>query len=86
MKFRISFKTPDAIDYAINDATGDDSCGDPEHAGGSGMCLDCELTSDQNRELADKMRACAEKFIEYGECLVVEFDTDTGTCVVIPVK
>ena len=58
MIFRLSFKTPDVLDYTLEDY--------PEY---------------QN-----EIKALAEKFIEYGECISIEFDTDAGTATVIPVK
>ena len=40
---------------------------------------------DMSEDDKAKFEAIAKKFIEYGECLTVEIDTDTGTCVVVPV-
>lgn len=40
---------------------------------------------DMSEEDKVKFEAIAKKFIEYGECLTVEIDTDAGTCVVVPV-
>jgi hypothetical protein len=34
----------------------------------------------------DKMQKFAAKFVEYGENIVVEFDTEAGTATVRPVK
>lgn len=33
-----------------------------------------------------EMTQVAEQYIEYGECLTVEFDTDAGTATVLKVK
>ncbi len=56
MKFSVYFKTPDALDYAI------------EHM-------------DEEEQI--QARDFAGKFIEYGECITVEFDTEEGTATVI---
>jgi hypothetical protein len=58
MKVRLSFKTPDVVDYAVE-----------------------ELAEEQREEAK---QAC-EKWVDYGECLTVEIDTEKGTCEVIPV-
>ena len=58
MKIRLSFKTPDVVDYAVED-----------------------LTEDEQAEV----KSACEKFVEYGECLTIEIDTETGTAEVIPV-
>lgn len=60
MKFTVTFKTPDALDEAIIDASQD--------------------MADRN-----KMRATAKPFVEYGEYISVEFDTETKTAIVVPV-
>ena len=48
-----------------------------------------EGLSDEEREQlqekrAEKLRDFAGKWLEYGEYVVVEFDTDAGTAVVVP--
>lgn len=58
MKFQVTFKTPDALHYALEDQA-------PIH----------------QRE----MKELASKFIEYGEYLRVEFDSETGTATVVPI-
>jgi len=57
MKFRISFKTPDTVDYALEDL------------------------SEEDKGAAQEV---IKKFVEYGECLTVEIDTELETCDVIP--
>ena len=59
MIVRLTFKTPDAVDEALNDV--------PE-------------------EQRDEARAAAEKWVEYGEYLYVDIDTEKGTCTPVPVK
>jgi len=58
MIFRLTMKTPDALQCAIEDAT-DDS--------------DARI----------KMEDLASEWMEYGEYITVEFDTDKKTCVVV---
>jgi hypothetical protein len=64
-KITVHFKTPDAVDAAIFDATGTEVHGN--------------LTQEQ-QEIKDALA----KFIEYGESIEVEFDTEAGTATVIP--
>lgn len=59
MKFKVTFKTPDAVDYAIED-----------------------LSEDEREEAKETAR----KFIEYDEYVVIEFDTETKTATVLPVR
>jgi len=65
MKLTVSFKTPDAVDYTIDDM---------ERA---------EFDSDEAFEEAkDKARALMDKYIEYGEYVLIDFDTEAGTATV----
>lgn len=57
MKFTVHFKTPDALDYALED--------------------------ERDEDKQDAMREVAEKFIKYGENVVIEFDTVLGTATVL---
>ena len=41
-------------------------------------------TYDDNKQ--EEMRALTDKFVRYGELITVEFDTETGTATVVPVK
>ena len=71
MKFQCWFKTPDAISDGIHEAVDFDDTGKPR--------------SDE--EAAPFHQECynaTEKWIKYGECIMVEFDTETGTCTVVP--
>ncbi len=74
MKFRITFKTPDAVSDAIE-----------SHGFGYDKS-DSEEQADAKYDFADKMKKVAEKFVSYGECVTVEFDTDTQTCEVVSKK
>lgn len=75
MRFSITFKTPDAMDDAIKDAVFADSDCD------CGLCPECR---EVRQEKEPSLRKVAEKFIEYGEYITIELDTETGTATVIP--
>lgn len=74
MKFRVTFKTPDAVDVEsiVNQLFPQRQDGDED---------DLEYESAH-----DKVRSCVEKFVKYGEVITVEFDIENGTCIVVPVK
>lgn len=59
MKFHITFKTPDAVDYAVD-----------EHG----------------QEFKEEIKETAQKFVRYGELVTIEFDTETQTATVLPVR
>ena len=72
MKVRLTFKTPDVIDYAISDALPE--C--PE---------DFEEATDMDREdMRDEIKDACKKWVRCEEYLTVEIDTETGTCTPIP--
>lgn len=80
MKFTITFKTPNAFDGIIQKLPTD--CGDPICQEDPELpCKSCEEASKNN----DAMLAVGYKFIEYGEYLYVEMDTETGTATVLPI-
>lgn len=87
MKFYVSFKTPDAISDAISSIGESAGCGAPECGddGNPSMCVDCSYRADLVREAEDEANALAEKFVRYGECVTLEFDTEAKTCVVVQV-
>jgi len=58
MKITISFKTPDAVEYALEN-----------------------LSEDEKKSV----ESLIETWVEYGECLTVEVDTEAKTCVVLPI-
>ena len=65
MKLTIGFKTPDAIEYALE-----------EYRDYSGESDDGEgLTEEQKEEAKEKL----EKWIRYGESVSIEFDLDKMT-------
>lgn len=76
MKFKVTLKAPDALDYAIKEAVQNE--------------MSDILTHDEDER--DDIAACvngsavsaAAKWFRYGECLTVEIDTDTQTITVCP--
>lgn len=76
MKIRITFKTPDAVDEAIEEAVGN--------------TLPVGIPEDEQKAIADlrveKVKAASRKWFEWGECATVEWDTDANTCTVVPCK
>ena len=81
MRFNITFKTPDAIEHALEEVgenfdhhdffTEDD----PDEA----MALAIEEAEDDCREFLSK-------FIQYGETITIEFDSFSGTATVKRIK
>jgi len=67
-KFTLTFKTPDVLEQI-------------------GELLDsqCQLLDPESLDkITDESINVARKFVEYDECITVEFDTETATCRVIP--
>lgn len=85
MKFRASFKTPDAanhegfIDQAEREVMRrhgiEDDHVDPER----------EDLVDEYNEIAHEMAKFAAQWVKYGECVTLEFDTELGTCKAVKV-
>jgi len=68
VKIRIPFKTPDAVEFALAEATSD-------------IC-----DQDLRHDFQDRYSDTIDKFVKYGECITIEFDTDLGTATVVPVR
>jgi len=66
MKIQITFKNPDALDYAINDAL-ENSSSDKN-----------SLTYDDIYEMISET-----KYIQWGEYITVEFDTDSKEMILV---
>lgn len=78
MKFKVTFKDPDGVYESLDEAA-------------EGLARDVVGVDDEERgEIAEsrreKIKDFTERWIEYGEYLTVEFDTDEGTATVVPVK
>lgn len=76
MKFRVTMKTRDALDQAIEDAV----AGMPTANAESNEDVYCQ----QQDALMDITRLC-EKWFQHDEVLTVEIDTEAQTCTVVPV-
>ena len=61
MKFTVTFKTPDAVNYAIED-------------------------EDMSEEEQEESLAFSEKYVQYGEIVSIEFDTELGTATVLKAR
>jgi hypothetical protein len=73
MKLHVMFKTPDALDYAIQDGVNSAFPGDAED----------DTIREQRDELEQTLRNKAAKWISYGECVTIEIDTDTDAARVV---
>jgi len=71
MKFRVMFKTPDAVEYGLQ------SSGAPDDGMGH---------LDRDDEDVQACFALAKKFVQYDEYVTIEFDTETQTATVVPTK
>jgi len=67
MRIKITFKTPDAVDYVLN----------------SRVCME---NPEKSVELMEEAMNTINQFVKYGEVISVEFDTETNTARVIPIK
>lgn len=75
---QITFKTPDAIDYALDEM---------------GLSYNDEyleerqgLTDEEIYELKAKWETLFEKFISWRENITIEFNLDKGTATVVPAR
>jgi len=78
MKYRITMKDPDGPYEAIQEAAKQQLAGVPG------------LTDEERESLIDgrhtTLRDQALKWLEYGEYVTLEIDTEANTCVVVPRK
>lgn len=77
MKFTVTFKDPDALQNALEEAAIQSIRGKTKGLTEKQVNL---LVEDEIEEL----RGCTEKWIEWSEYLKVEFDTIAGTATVLP--
>ena len=75
MIISIQFKTPDALEYAIDREFGSE-------------CEQGEMNDEESeREFQkEEARVACEKFVEYGEYCTIQIDTEKGTAIVVPIK
>jgi hypothetical protein len=75
---QVTFKTPDALDEPVQEQAARD-------ANAAGFAEDTDEWREAYDAAAAKWKAVAEKFVRYGELVVVEFGADGGARVV-PLK
>ena len=73
MKLKITLKDPDGVYESIKDAA-ESSTGDTDG-----------LDDNELEELAQKLEEQCKPWIEYGEYVTIEIDTDAGTATVCKV-
>lgn len=81
MKFRVLFKTPDALEQALQEHM-DTHC--DVHEEHDMECEACLALEDSSLQAISKIKGIGEKFVTYGEYVTIEFDTDAGTATVVP--
>ena len=84
MKIEVKFKTPYAGDSAIKSELGSPGC--VIHDEYFDTCHECEIALNASEHLKVEMRKCIDKFVQYDEYITVEFDTELGSAVVVPIK
>ena len=82
MKFTVTFKTPDALRDAAKEEA--DSLADTRLCRGAEE-PDRELFNEVSGEIENEMVEFAEKWIEFGEYVRIEFDLDLKTAKVLEV-
>lgn len=79
MKFQVTFKTPDVLDPVLEGHM-DTHCDEhEEHDPDCDACAELEERGCMDMAI---IKSCANKFIQYGEYVTIEFDTDSGTATV----
>lgn len=68
MKFTVTFKTPDAVESGIE----------------ASLVYAEELSEEAKDSEMDKMKSLANRYVEYGEYVTLEFDTDKNSVTVLP--
>lgn len=77
MKFKVTFKDPDALDEQVRIEVNKDL---------QGLGLDDDEVEAVFELRCEKVHNKIEKWFQYGEYLTVEIDTDAGTCTVLENK
>ena len=78
MKFRVTFKTPDAVEYAI---TGQLIRAIPSEA--SLEEFTTEDVYEARQDLCAKLQSVTDKYVSYGESITIEFDSETDSATVV---
>lgn len=76
MNIKITFKDPDGVFNAVTDAAA-------EQIAAASQDLDEEETELLEERRREKINEALSRWIEHGEYLTVEFNTDTGIATVI---
>jgi hypothetical protein len=77
MKISVDIKDPDVFSDAVDEAVKKDV---------ASLGLSTEEAESVAELRAEKVNDFMSRWVEYGEYIRVEFDTDAGTAVVVPVK
>jgi len=77
MKFKIQFKDPDGVYEGTKDAANDS-------LEGVGHDLNEEELDELVLMRREKLVTALSKWVEHGEYITVEFDTEAGTATVVP--
>lgn len=78
MKFRITFKDPDGVSDCVTEAVENELkhiLREPER-----------VRNAAEEAYSEEINEFIETWVEYGEYLTVEFDTEEGTATVVPVR
>lgn len=78
MKFKITLKDPDGVDYSFRNAT-------------EKLVEELDLIDPDEVEMLiesrlDKLHEACSKWVKYNEYVTIEIDTETGEACVCPVK
>lgn len=71
MTFRVTFKNPDAIDEAFNEA--------------EAYAREIMPLEEIDEKVVQPMSTVVDRFVKYNELITIEFDTIAKTAVVVPV-
>lgn len=70
MKFRVTFKTPDAVDEAFNEA--------------EAYAREIMPLEEIDAKVVQPMSDVVNRFVKYNELVTIEFDTVNKTAIVVP--
>ena len=77
MKFNISFKTPDAVEHAINEEMDEWANNEREKD-----MNEEEVIQDMIDDKIEEFTKFMDQWIQYGENITIEFDTEANTATV----
>jgi hypothetical protein len=82
MKFTLTFKFPDSVD--VESIVKDNLPGSYTDDENESVCD--AIDEDIRERIEGEICLTVDKFVKWREMIRVEFDTEAGTCVVLPVK